>query len=216
MIGSGGYASRVPSLFRRKSTDLVVDQIDASATPEPDEPVVVRRYTPKKGEATPKRPPANARRAEAPPANRKEALARSRAKAAQDRTERREGMMAGDERYLLPRDKGAARGLVRDIVDSRMNLASYFFVVLFVVLIGSNTKMPVSVQYGANLLFVFAVLATAVDSFLLSRKIRKLVAERVPNSKESSGRLLGYAIMRSISFRRMRVPRPRVKVGDKI
>ena len=41
-------------------------------------------------------------------------------------TERRERMMAGDDAYLLPRDKGPVRRYVRDIVDSRRNVLGLF------------------------------------------------------------------------------------------
>ena len=34
-------------------------------------------------------------------------------------SERREKMMAGEDDYLLPRDKGPVRRFARDIVDSR-------------------------------------------------------------------------------------------------
>lgn len=41
-------------------------------------------------------------------------------------TERRERMMAGEEAYLLPRDRGPVRRYVRDVVDSRRNLLGLF------------------------------------------------------------------------------------------
>ena len=40
--------------------------------------------------------------------------------------ERREKMMAGEDAYLLPRDKGPLRRYVRDIVDARRNLLGLF------------------------------------------------------------------------------------------
>ena len=36
-------------------------------------------------------------------------------------------MRAGDERYLLARDRGPERALVRDIVDSRRTVGTCFF-----------------------------------------------------------------------------------------
>ncbi|MEV5447618.1 DUF3043 domain-containing protein [Streptomyces sp. NPDC052644] len=55
-----------------------------------------------------------------------------------------------------------------------------------------------------------------IDSVLISRRIKKLVRERHPNSGERMGSLYLYAIMRSITFRRMRAPAPRVNIGDPI
>ena len=43
-----------------------------------------------------------------------------------DMTERRERMMAGEEAYLLPRDKGPVRRYVRDVVDARRNVLGLF------------------------------------------------------------------------------------------
>ena len=40
--------------------------------------------------------------------------------------DRREKMMAGEDSYLLPRDKGPLRRFVRDVVDARRNLLGLF------------------------------------------------------------------------------------------
>jgi hypothetical protein len=205
----------VPSLFRRKSTDLVEDQVDEVTEPEPAGPNQRRAYTPKKGEATPKRPVANRRVAEPVPTNRKEAAARSREKQRQDRQERREGMMNGDDRYLTARDKGPVRRLVRNIVDARRNVGSIFFFVTVAVLVCS--MIPVwTIQLGANFAFLAMVLLILVDSVLLSRRVRRVVGERFPKSEERWGSLYFYAIMRSLNFRRMRIPKAQVNVGDKV
>ncbi len=200
-------------MFRRKSAEV------ATAEPVVEEPVEApapKSYTPKKGEATPKRVLAGRRVVGAPPTDRKEALRRSREKDRETRTQAREGMMKGDPRYLLPRDRGPAKALVRDIVDSRFNVGTFFVVALFVILVGSTRAMPPAVQAGANLLFLFMILAFVVDAAFLCRKIRKLVRERLPKENVRWGGLYGYGAMRTLAFRRIRVPRPRVNVGDKI
>ena len=205
----------MPSLFRRKSADLVDDQVEEVTDPESTEPVQRRAYTPKKGEATPKRPVANRRLAEPVPTNRKEAAARSREKARQARAEQREGLMKGDDRYLTARDKGPVRRLVRDIVDARRNVGSVFFFVTVAVLVCS--MIPVwSIQLGSNLAFLAMLFAILVDSVLLSRRVRRTVSERFPKSEERWGSLYFYAVMRSVNFRRMRIPKAQVNVGDKV
>jgi hypothetical protein len=60
------------------------------------------------------------------------------------------------------------------------------------------------------------ILAFVVDGFFLCRKIRKLVRERLPKQDVRWASLYGYAVMRTLSFRRIRIPRPRVKIGDPI
>jgi hypothetical protein len=208
----------VPSLFRRKSDDLV-EEAPAEVTPPPAENRP-KAYTPSKkelGVATPKRSAAQRRRVnEPPPANRREALKRMREKQRAERTEAMEGMRSGDERYLMPRDQGPERALVRDIVDSRPSTGTYFFFGAFIVLAGSLGRLPAEVQLGLNLLWVALMIAMIVDGFLISRRVKKLVRQRFPKTQQRMGSLYLYGVMRAISFRRMRIPKARVKVGDKI
>jgi Protein of unknown function (DUF3043) len=200
-------------MFRRKSADVAVEE---PVDEEPVESATPRSYTPKKGEATPKRVIAGRRPVGAPPTDRREALRRSRQKDRETRTQQREGMMAGDPRYLMARDRGAPRALVRDIVDSRFSVGTYFIVALFLIVFGSSPSMPRAIQAGANLLLAFMVLAFAVDCVLLCRRVRKMVTERLPKESPRWRGLYWYAIMRTLSFRRLRVPKPRVKPGDTI
>jgi hypothetical protein len=206
-------------MFRRKLED---DVTDTSAKEDGSVATVdgvrTKAYTPSKkelGKITPKRK-AGGRVVEAPPANRREAMKRSRAKQRESRAEQRAGMMAGKEEYLLPRDKGPERALTRDIVDARRNLASYFLPGALIVVIGGSTAMPAQIRLFANLLWFALALAVVVDSVLLARRIRKLVTERFPRSTVRPRSLYLYAIMRSISFRRMRMPAPRVKPGQPV
>jgi hypothetical protein len=203
----------VPSIFRRKPADVatepVVDDVPAGS-------VRPKSYTAKKGDVTPKRVVAGRRVAAAAPANRKEALQRSREKQRQDRAEQRAGMMAGDERYLLARDRGPIRAIARDVIDSRHNVGTIFIFALVAILVGSFQGMPSQLQAAANLLFVLMIVVLLLDTALVFRRIRRLARERVPNATERWASLYFYTVMRAISFRPMRVPKPRVKVGDQI
>jgi hypothetical protein len=207
----------VPSLFRRKPE--VVTSLDPVVAPEPaDSPRPTSKgYTPSKrelGKVTPKRRETTKRTVEPPPANRREAYRRMRAKDKEERIERREAMMSGDERHLLARDRGPERALVRDIVDSRYTIGTWFFGGAIIVLIGSSIPQP-QVRLASNLLWALLALGTLFDSVLLARQVRKLVPERFPDSQLSLRRLYLYAAMRGVTFRRMRVPRARVKIGER-
>lgn len=202
----------MPTLFRRKTTASV---IEPDETVEEPTAVKTRGYTASKreqGVATPKRT-STGRRVAAAPANRREAAAQTREARRRDRVEQREAMMRGDERALLPRDRGPERALVRDIVDTRRNASSYFFFGLLLVLIMTTINIPI-VRYASNLVFVLMLLTVVLDAFLLSRLIKRKVRERLPKLNPSWGGLYFYAIMRATSFRRMRVPRPRLEIGD--
>lgn len=206
----------MPSLFRRKADDIadsVADEAVDDAAPKP------KSYTPSKkelGVTTPKRQNAGRRVGEPAPTNRREAYRSTKDRQRAERAEASAGMRAGDERYLLARDRGPERKLVRDIVDSRRTVGTWFFAGALIVLIGSSTKMPVQIQVFANLLWALLAVGVIVDSFLISRKVKRLVAERFPKSTQRVGSLYLYGIMRGLTFRRMRVPKPQVDLGTKV
>jgi Protein of unknown function (DUF3043) len=196
-----GYPSQVPTLFRRKPA--VIDSTES----EPEAPANrSRNYTPSKrelGVTTPKRTGTNVRRVGAPALDPKEA----RALARQRRIEAREAMMNGDESALNPRDRGPEKRLVRDVVDSRRNVN---------ILFGILALMVVSlISPAIELIGLPVVIAVVViDSILLVRRVKSVIAEKMP--KSSTKGLAGYAIMRAMSFRRMRIPKPQVKAGQKL
>ncbi|WP_245730064.1 DUF3043 domain-containing protein [Micromonospora pallida] len=196
------------SLFRRKSA--TVDDAATEVTPEETSTSARSRgYTPAKGRETPKRPTANRRVAAATkPLSKDEAKERRRRLRAEAAEEfRREGG---------PRDRGPERLLARNVVDSRRTVGTWFFGGALVVLIGSSAAMPPIVRLVSNLLWAALAVGVAIDSVLISRKIKKLVRERFPNTGQRLGSLYLYAIMRSITFRKMRAPAPRVNLGDPV
>ena len=135
-----------------------------------------------KGRPTPKRSEAQGRRAgppPPPPTTRKEAYKRMRQQQAAGRTEARQGAARGDDSYLPARDRGPVRKLVRDIVDSRRNVGSFFLAIAGVALIGTVFPSVVVKNYASLLLFGF-FLIMIVDSVVLSRRIKRKVAERFP------------------------------------
>jgi len=128
--------------------------------------------------------------------------------------QRRERMMAGEEAYLLPRDQGAIRRFVRDIVDSRRNLLGLFMpsalVMLFVML--ALPKVQVLISPAMLLL----MLVMAIDALILARKVNKAVDAKFPENTETNFKLGMYAASRASQMRRMRAPRPAVSLGTKV
>lgn len=219
----------MPALFRRRSTELVDEPApeEPAAAPEEAEPEPhrPRGYTPSKkelGMATPKRPNPHLRRPGAAPVtrSRKDLTKEERQELRQERRQRRrevtEGMRRGDERYLSGRDRGPERALARDVVDSRRTVGTYFFAGALIVLLGSSAAMPAQVRLVANLLWAVLAVGVLLDITLLCRKVKRLVRKRFPESTERMGSLYLYVAMRSITFRRLRIPLPRVKFGDAV
>ncbi|NUR73200.1 MAG: DUF3043 domain-containing protein [Hamadaea sp.] len=209
------------TLFRRKSADSLtgsgeesVTSVTAEETPEETAERLSKGFTPGKGKATPKRTDGR-RKPEPPPANKREAYKRMRSKQRSERAEAMAGMKAGEERYLMPRDKGPEKQLVRDIVDSRRTIGTWFFGSAFVVLLGTGTGNPTFVMYAQLIWFAIAF-ATLVDTVLICRKVSRLVRERIAKPAVSMRSLYFYAFMRAITFRRLRMPQARKKFGEAI
>lgn len=201
-------------LFRRNNADAAVPE----AAPEPVVPESnSKKVTPGKGRPTPKRKEAQRRRVvEPPPKDNKEARRRMREKMRAERAEQTAGARRGDERYLLPRDRGPVRKLVRDLVDARRNVGPYFFAGLLVVVVTSLQVMPPAVKLGGSVLWFGMLLLMTLDAFLIARLIKRAVRERFPDSKERMPALYFYGILRSMSFRKIRNPKPQVKIGDEV
>jgi hypothetical protein len=166
-----------------------------------------------KGRPTPKRTEAQGRRPgppPPPPTTRKEAYRRMRQTQAANRGTARQAAARGDDSYLPARDRGPVRKLVRDLVDSRRNLGSLFLFVAAIALIGTVVPNLLLRAYTSYLLTFFFVVFI-VDSVILSRKIKRAVAERYPD--ESSKGAVWYGITRSTMLRRWRFPKPSPDVG---
>ncbi|MGH3829638.1 MAG: DUF3043 domain-containing protein [Pseudonocardiaceae bacterium] len=188
--------------------------------PNPDE-VSHRARGGGKGRPTPSRREAQGLKrgpAPPPPRTQREALRRTRGSKAQRRdatAQRRERMLAGDPKYLLPRDQGLVKAYVRDLVDSRRNLAGAFMPLALLVIVVTFVRSPFVQQY-ATLVSMAMLVAIIVEGVLLGRTVKRRVRERFPQATES-GRSLGfYAMTRATQLRRMRVPKPRVGPGDPI
>ena len=191
------------------------------------------RTTPPKGRPTPKRKEAERRRGPVAPApmtaaearRRRKELRKSmtkeerkaeRARRRAEMAERRERMMAGEEAYLLPRDKGPVRRYVRDVVDSRRRLLGLFMpAALFMIFVMLGVP-SLQVQQAVSTAMLLLVVIMVIDGFLLGRKVNRMVAEKFPDNTESGWRLGFYAASRASQMRRMRAPRPQVKPGDKV
>jgi DUF3043 family protein len=210
--------------LRRSTTDTAAEE------PGTTEAVDVggKSFTPGKGKATPKRREAEAKRrgpVAPPPTTMREAMKRNKElrkanpQSKEDRRSeakvRRERMMSGDDKYLLPRDRGPVKAYVRDLVDSRRNLLGLFMPLAILVFLALLVPLP-QVQSYITLLCTAMLLVMAIEGFVNGRKIAKLVREKFP--KETvNGRSVGwYAFVRASQIRRLRVPKPRLKPGDPI
>jgi len=209
-------------VFRRRSagaTDGTAQ--DSPGAQSPDTPAETKtrpaaesakgRPTPKRSvaEAGRRQPITGTRGSRAPAAPRTK---EEKAKARTGRVSKYEAMRRGEAWALNPRDRGPARALARDYIDSKRRISEYYMYVL-VVLLAAVFVRSKSAQAIISPLVLALVLVIVVDGLLIRRSLRRLMAERLPG--ESARGLTMYAVMRALQIRRFRVPSPRVKPGDK-
>jgi hypothetical protein len=168
----------------------------------------------KKGKPTPKRKEAQAKLKVSPlsPTASKEAKKTLKAQARVRRLEARAAYMRGEESALPVKDKGPVRRFVRNYVDERKSVSEYFLVFIMFILFLTVIPSP-AVQLGAIVLMYSAMLWVAIDGFLLSRRVKKLVAEKFPDASTKGLGLYGW--MRSTQLRRLRAPAPQVGPSKK-
>ena len=129
-----------PVRFLRRSTPSTVgaDPTDTDVAQGPGD----TSRSAGKGRPTPKRREAETRRrgpAPPPPRTQREASRLARAnrpdkdQRRRDAAERRERMAAGDDRFLMPRDRGPVKAYIRDVVDSRPHLMGLFMPLAIIV-----------------------------------------------------------------------------------
>jgi Protein of unknown function (DUF3043) len=186
-----------------------------------------------KGRPTPKRSESSRKRGPVAPAPMTSAEARRRRKEMRqtltreerkadkiarraDMADRREKMMAGEDAYLLPRDKGPVRRFVRDVVDSRRNVLGLFMPAALGLIFIMLAVPSVQVQRVLSPAMLVLVLIMVIDGFLVGRKVNKLVDQKFPDNTESGWKLGFYAASRASQLRRMRAPRPQVDRGAKV
>ena len=148
-----------------------------------------------------------------PPTNRKEAAKQLRAKQAADRARGRKPSTV-NERNLLPRDAGPVRRMVRDVVDSRRNIAGLLMPAA-ALSIGSFFTKDEQVLAAISGIFVATLAGVALDTVLLGALLRRHLKAAFPEEQKLGGHVF-YGALRSTVLRRLRMPKPQVERGARI
>ncbi len=139
----------------------------------------------------------------------KEAKAQQKDKLREERQKARDGMMAGDERFLTVRDKGPQRRLARDVVDARFTAGELVLPLLFVVVLTTFID-----SYEIQLFSLFAMWGifgmVGIDAYVVGRAAKKKIKSKFGEDKLEGG-IAWYSAMRSIQMRSLRIPKPQVK-----
>jgi len=209
-------------VFRRRSagaTDGTAQDSPGAQSPDGPASEIKQPRSPAeaaKGRPTPKRSEAERNRRQPITGSRAPAAPRTpedKANARTDRTRRYEAMKKGETWALNPRDRGPARALARDYIDSKRRVSEYYMYILVLLLAAVFVRNKTAENYISPLVLVLVVVIV-IDAQFVRYQLRKLVSERLPG--ESTRGLTMYAVMRALQIRRFRVPAPRVRPGDKI
>ncbi|MGW0880936.1 DUF3043 domain-containing protein [Streptomyces sp. NPDC002671] len=193
---------------RAKEEKAPADKAQVTDSKQPRDPQA------KKGRPTPKRSEAQAQRRSvaSTPTNRKDAAKRQREERRQALARQREALASGDERYLPARDKGPVRRFARDWVDSRFNVAEFFLPLAVVILVLTVVRVP-AIQTVALLMWLIVIVLIVLDAAFSGFRLKKRLAERFPGQNTKGA--VAYALMRSLQVRRLRLPKPQVKRGER-
>ncbi|MET7902913.1 DUF3043 domain-containing protein [Streptomyces sp. NPDC005355] len=197
-------------VFRSRSKDEQAATVKVSA----DQPQQPRNPQAPKGRPTPKRSEAQSQRRSLAktPANRKDATKRQREARRADLARQREALASGDERYLPARDKGPVRRFARDFVDSRFVIAEFFLPLAVVILVLSMIRAGAMQSY-VLLLWMVVILLIVLNSIVIGFQLKRQLRKRFPD--ENLRGAVAYALMRTLQMRRLRLPKPQVKRGER-
>ncbi|MCT9008625.1 DUF3043 domain-containing protein [Streptomyces rhizosphaerihabitans] len=178
---------------------------DSKVTRDPQAP---------KGRPTPKRSEAQTQRRSVAqtPSSRKEASKQQRDERRAQMTRQRQALASGDERYLPARDKGKVRRFARDFVDSRFCIAEFFLPMAVIILVLSVVPVA-ALKNVALLLWLVIIVMIVVDSIGITIRLRKQLNTRFPDQPKRGA--VPYALMRTLQMRRLRLPKPQVKRGER-
>ena len=186
-----------PALFRR------TEKHAGAAVPDESDKVGG------KGRPTPSRKEAQAAARERARAgmDKKAAQKLLRDKRAESNRRMREGMKAGDEKFLPARDQGPVRRFVRDWVDARISVAEFLLPLLILIMVLQGVGM----QEFSSGLWAATLLLLLVDTFWVRFRMTRDLRARFPD--ENLKGTTFYAFVRILQLRFMRLPKPNVKIG---
>ncbi len=166
-----------------------------------------------KGRPTPSRKEAEAYRKQhlKVPADPKAAKKAMKDRERQARAEARAGLMAGDPKFLPPRDQGPAKAFTRDFIDGKRRLSEFFIFIAVGILVVGFFRNPEIQNVVSLIWFAIAGLVILEVAFILF-SLNKQLAQRWPDKADRKGCLL-YAALRTLQIRRLRIPPPRVRPG---
>ena len=140
--------------------------------------------------------------------------ARSKESQAADRTAQRESrlkaraaMMAGDEKYLLGRDRGPQRKIAREVIDNRYTLIEGLMpmMVLFLLVTSVTDQTANSI---ITIVMILALIVVSVEATVLHRIIKSRIVAKLGSTEKFQKGTWFYVFTRGMQPRPLRIPKP--------
>jgi len=161
-----------------------------------------------KGRATPTRKEREAANLKPLVGNKsKESRAQDRLKQREDRIKSRAAMMAGDEKYLLGRDRGPQRKIAREIIDGRYTLIEGLMPLMVMFLLVTSVTTA-AVNNIITVVMLMALVVVSIEATILHRLISSLIKERLGAETSVQKGTWFYVFTRGMQPRPLRIPKP--------
>ncbi len=168
-----------------------------------------------KGRPTPTRAEAEAaRRTRAKlPSDAKAARKAMRVREGAERAQTRAALYTGDERLLPARDQGPIRKRIRQFIDSRLSTGEVFLPVALLVMVAAFVQNKTVILF-VNTVWSLMLLLVILDAVYVWTRVSQILKREFPDTARRLPHI-GYAIVRSLTMRLMRLPKPRYGIGGK-
>jgi hypothetical protein len=137
----------------------------------------------------------------------KEAREAERERQKAEREKARKLAIAGDDRYLLARDRGPQRKILRDVLDNRYTLIEGLMPMMILFLIVTSFT-PTTAQNIITLVMILALLTVSVEALVISRKATEVIREKLGADIKLQRGNYFYLVTRGIQPRPLRLPKP--------
>jgi hypothetical protein len=131
-----------------------------------------------------------------------------------EREKARKLALAGDERYLLPRDRGPQRKIIRDVLDNRYTLIEGLMplMVLFLLVTSFTDDRAKDV---ITVVMILALFAVSLEAAIINRKSAAKIREKLGEDTKLQRGNYFYTVTRGMQPRPLRLPKPGPRKNNK-
>jgi len=141
----------------------------------------------------------------------KEARAAERARVNAEREKARKLAIAGDDRYLLARDRGPQRKIIRDVLDNRYTLIEGLMPMMILFLVVTSFTDD-NVKNLITVVMILALISVSIEALLISRAATAKVREKLGADVQLQRGNYFYILTRGMQPRPLRLPKPGPRV----